>query len=188
MRNLKSLVPMAVCLLAIAPFAAGKPSTVKSVPSAEPPPVQAAGVPDPSLRADIIKLMELTGSAELGKEMASMVADAALESFKSMHPELPTRAYLVAHDVLQSEYGRGFSDPEGFLATVIPIYEKHFNHDEIRTLIAFYDSEVGRKNVALIPTLVQEYEELGKQWAVDMTPAVQQALKDRLQFEGYVLN
>jgi hypothetical protein len=97
------------------------------------------GEADPTLHADIVKLMELTGSADLGKEMASLVADAALESFKGLHPQLPTRAYLVAHDVLQSEYARGFSEPEGFLATVIPIYEKHFSHAEIKALIAFYE-------------------------------------------------
>jgi hypothetical protein len=177
---------LAASLIA-ATSAGAVPETIRAVP-APMPSVPVADPVDPALRADIVKLMELTGSAELGRELASLVANAAFESFKSSHPQLPTGAYRVAQEVIRTEYGRGFADPDGFLATVIPIYAMHFNHSEIRALIAFYGSEVGKKNVALIPMLVHEYEELGKQWAVELTPGVQQALRSRLQNEGYVLN
>jgi len=193
MRNLQTYRFAIPCLLAMAAAStsASTPSRpveaprLRAVAPARPP---SADDVDPALRADIIKLMELTGSADLGRQMATIVAEAALQSFRNIHPELPTRAYLVAQDVLKAEYGRGFSDPDGFLATVIPMYAKHFTHDEVRALIAFYDSDLGRKNVALIPTLVDGYQELGKQWAVEMTPQVQQALRQRLEVEGFLLN
>ena len=50
----------------------------------------------------------------------------------------------------------GLFDVDEILATVIPIYGKHFSEEELKELIKFYESSTVRKYMRLTPTINRE--------------------------------
>jgi len=47
---------------------------------------------------------------------------------------------------------------------VIAIYDANFSADEIKQLVAFYQSPVGRKIVVQLPQLMQQSVTMGQAW------------------------
>ena len=116
---------------------------------------------DPALRADIEKLMVITGSADLAAQMASQVTDAFLNSFKeSTQNVVPPRAIEIIRELFQTEFARAFGGPE-IRDQQIALYAKYFTHADVKGMIAFYENDLGRKAVAHIPSLMREGGEVG---------------------------
>jgi hypothetical protein len=141
---------------------------------------------DPAFRADIVKLMDIVGSAKIAHQMASMISQQMLQAFKSQHPDAPARSYDIAQQVVEKEFSAAFDGPDGLLAQIIPIYAKHFTHEDVQGLIAFYQSPLGQKSIAVMPALLQDSVALSQKWAASVGPRVQKDMQDRLQAEGLV--
>jgi hypothetical protein len=168
MRKGWSTIAVAVCLLVLSTVAAADPENEI----------------DNEFRADIVKLMELTGALEAGEMMATLMADELLSQFEKIHPEVPARAWEIGREVIREEFGVAFQEEDGFLNSMIPLYAKYFTHDEIRGLTRFYETDLGKKTIAVMPALMQEGVELGREWGVEMGPRIERALKARLRAEG----
>ncbi len=106
-------------------------------------------------RADIRKLMEITGSGDLGVQMASQM----IPSLKQMAPELP--------EAFWSEFMAQL-DVDKLVELCIPSYEKHFTHDEIRELLKFYETPLGKKMISVQPQIMQECMVAGQQWGQEI--------------------
>ena len=52
---------------------------------------------------------------------------------------------------------------DDFNNLIIPIYDKHYSHDEILQLISFYQSSIGQKMVQSSPSIVEESMKAGQQ-------------------------
>ena len=50
---------------------------------------------------------------------------------------------------------------------MIPIYDKYFTHNDIRSLIRFYDSPIGRKFIKMQPYILTESMQAGTKWSED---------------------
>jgi hypothetical protein len=140
---------------------------------------------EPALRGDIEKLMVLTGQAELGVQLASQISDAFLNGFKQTQNVVPPRAIEIVRDVINAEFVRAFAGPE-IKDKQIALYAKYFTHDEVKGLIAFYESDLGRKTVMNMPSLMREGGEIGQQWAKGAMPKMIQTLEGRLKAEGLI--
>lgn len=115
-------------------------------------------------RQDIRKLIELTGGSKIGMQILTKM----LDMFKTMSPEVPEAAW--------EEMLKEFS-PETLVELTVPIYEKHLTHEDIKGLITFYESPLGRKVIAAMPAVMQESMEAGQQWGVEIAQKVQAKLE-----------
>ncbi len=52
-------------------------------------------------------------------------------------------------------------------------------------LIAFYESDLGRKTIANMPHLIREGAAIGEEWAKSAMPGVMKVLETRLKAEGF---
>ena len=55
-------------------------------------------------------------------------------------------------------------DLDGFVKMMIPIYNKYFTHNEIRELIRFYESSIGKKLLEVTSGINQDSYTAGEQW------------------------
>jgi hypothetical protein len=128
----------------------------------------AAQPPEPdnaeARRQDIRSLLELTGSAKLGIQVMSQMLDA----FKKASPEVPEEFWAE----LMKEV-----DPESMISLIVPIYEKHLTHEDIKGLIAFYETPLGRKVTGVLPAIAQESMAAGQQWGMEIARKVQAKLE-----------
>ena len=88
--------------------------------------------------------------------------------------------------MLEEELSKAFDGPDGLMAQLLPIYARHFTHDDILGMIAFYQSDVGKHVIAEMPSLMQESMMAGQRWGADMQPRLQATLAERLKAEGLV--
>lgn len=119
-----------------------------------------------SKERDIRRLLVLMGSAELGKQ----VVDQMFGQFRSSLPDVPAEFW----DGMAAEL-----NPQGFVELGVPIYDKHFTHDEIRELIAFYQTPIGRKLTAELPAITQESMAAGQKWGEEVAQKVVARLQAR---------
>jgi uncharacterized protein len=118
---------------------------------------------------DITKLMKMTGSDDLGMQvMFSMV-----EQFKQILPDVPAEYW----DAFFKEVSG-----DDLINLIVPIYSKHFTHEEILAIIAFYETPTGRKMTEKLPVISEESMMAGQQWGMEIAEKLQKKLTD----DGYL--
>ena len=145
-----------------------------------------AQVPDEQSRADIEKLLDVTGASALGTQMATLLSNQLLDSMSKSNPNVPARAVAIIKEVLSTEFERAFTAPDGLRADIVRIYAKHFTHDEIVGLLTFYESPIGRKAVSVLPSITQESAAAGQAWAIANIPRMTAAVEQRLRAENLI--
>jgi type I site-specific restriction-modification system R (restriction) subunit len=119
----------------------------------------------------ILKLIELSGSARLGEQVAKNL----IGSFRNIYSNVP------------DEFWDGFSKEiksEDIRDLVVPIYDKYYNEDDIDHLIEFYSSPTGQKMIQVAPMIMQESMSAGQIWGEKIATKVIEELKEK----GYINN
>jgi hypothetical protein len=117
-------------------------------------------------RQDIRRLLELTGSAQLGQQILGQM----IATFKKTSPDVPESFWNEMTKEL---------DSKSMIDLIVPIYEKHLTHEDVKGLIAFYSSPLGRKMTNVLPVIAQESMQAGQQWGMQVAQRVQQRLEQR---------
>ena len=113
---------------------------------------------------DIHRLLEITGSAK----MAEQIMDQMMVMFEDNGAD--------------PGFWEGFRaevDTAELVRMIIPIYDKHFTHEEIRGLIAFYQTPLGAKFVEKMPALTQDSMAVGMKWGGDLAQKAMAKLEAR---------
>lgn len=97
--------------------------------------------------SEVKRLIELTGVVD--REMASI--EPLMGEWKRLMPQIPERVWAEVRAELRKVFTR-----ETIIEMYVPIYTRHFDAAEVRKLIAFYSSPVGRKLVAETPEMQTE--------------------------------
>lgn len=122
-------------------------------------------------KADIEKLMKISGSAS----MVDQIVDSMIPQYKQMVPSVP--------EVYWNEAGKKMKMSGGkLIAELVPIYDKYFTEQEIKGLIDFYESPVGKKMVKNQPLIMQDSMAVGQKWGIAIAEEI---IKD-LQKDGYL--
>ncbi|HEX7049873.1 MAG TPA: DUF2059 domain-containing protein [Longimicrobiales bacterium] len=66
----------------------------------------------------------------------------------------------------------------------VRLYREAYTEAELRELIAFYKTPVGRKTVEVMPRLMQEGAQIGQQQIAPHLPELQQRIQARIQSGG----
>ena len=147
-------------------------------------PAQAQAI-DEGFRADIDKLLEVTHAAEIATQLMSVVNRQLMDAEAKAHPEVPQRVLDLVRQTIDDEFGKAFRGPEGMLAQIADVYAKHFTQKDIRGLVAFYSSDLGRKAIATMPAVMQDSAAVGQKWAEAHMPAIIEAMQEKLRAEGF---
>lgn len=125
----------------------------------------------PEKRADIKELLKLTGAAKQG--LRSL--DQLIQSYRSMLPQVPERFWR--------DYRAQFNE-QAMMDLLVPAYDKHLSHEDIKALIVFYRSEAGQKFVRVMPDIQRETRQSGQRWGLRLA----QTIEAKLKAEGYLLD
>lgn len=137
-------------------------------------------------RAAIVRLMDLTGSARIAEQLGTAVAQSFVDALKATAKDVPERAHKVLEAELLGFLREKIRAPGQFYDLVVPIYHEHFSHEEIRGLLAFYDSPLGKKTIAKLPAILQQGMEAGRRWGESMAPEIQGRMWEALKREKLI--
>jgi hypothetical protein len=117
---------------------------------------------------DIRRLMELTGSKKLGEQ----VLDQMFLQLKGQLPKVPEKFWQETRQSL---------DINEMLEAMVPVHAKYFTEAEVKDLILFYESPLGRKLTEVTPKISAESTVEGQKWVLK----VGQMIEKKLDAAGY---
>ena len=115
-------------------------------------------------RQDIIKLLDVSNVRSQAAQMFNLM----LPNLKSMAPGAPSTFWTRLESRL---------DMDGFVDLFIPIYDRNFSHDDIKNLIKFYESPIGKKMLEVTPSMTQESYRVGEEWGQKLAMDIISELK-----------
>lgn len=121
---------------------------------------------DPAKKAEINKMLELTG---MNKLMDQMV-DQMIASFQTntATQEIPKefwdkfRAKVKVNDLIEE---------------MIPLYDKHYSLEDLKAVNAFYSTPTGQRLLQSMPVVMQESMAIGQAWGAKLGQQVIEEIK-----------
>lgn len=129
---------------------------------------------------DTEKLMELVGTRQILREIFDQDIDAQIAAMRHARPDVPDQFWQDFAVEFKSQ-----ASPDDLMKVILPIYDKHFTHQEIRQLIAFYESPLGRKISTTLPEIQRESVDAGRAWGEQLGDRMHKKLQQRLSEKGY---
>lgn len=133
-----------------------------------------------SKHQDTEKLMELVGTRRILRQVFDQDIEAQIAAMRRARPDVSEQFW----EEFTAEFKRQAS-PDELMKAILPIYDEHFTHREIRQLIAFYESPLGRKISTTLPEIQRESLEAGRVWGEQLGDRMNARLKQRLAEKGY---
>jgi uncharacterized protein len=137
----------------------------------------------PEKKADIIKLLHANGTERVVDALSMMVTQSYMQSLRNCtncSPKIPDVVRAETKAVL----GTHVDGDAGLLAQQVPIYQKSFTHAEVKQLLAFYTSPVGKKLVAQSSDVTRGSIEVSQQWLTGLAPEIRERVDVALTKAG----
>jgi len=113
-----------------------------------------------SFDADIVKMQQLNGASE------AMFSQIVMQ-FKSIKPGVTDEQWAaVKKEVFDVEVAE-------LNKQLIPIYKKYFTQDEVKAIIAFYETPTGKKLAEKTPLIAVESMQSSQAWGMGLFGKIQ---------------
>lgn len=117
----------------------------------------------------IKELITITGT----KNLTQQILNQSITSMRSQFPQVPQ----VFWDEFSAEV-----NADQLINRLIPIYDKYLTDEDIKQLIAFYRTPVGKKLISVSPQIASDSLTIGQQYGKEVA---QRAIQ-KLQEQGYI--
>jgi hypothetical protein len=142
---------------------------------------------DPETRKLADQLVQLTGTARLFDSLLPNIADEAKNSFIRSNPQMQLGIIAVVDKVAVEMVARR-PELDAYLARV---WASGFSDDEMRELIAFYSTDIGKKYAKLQPQILAVQTAAAEEWAksvaADLDARVREELSSAMEAERRAL-
>lgn len=136
-------------------------------------------------RSDIIKFIKITGTQNVASIVANAVAGQVIDEMRGTG-QFPDRLLSIVQVEMQDCMNEQIQSGK-FFDIFVPIYDKYFSHEEIKELILFYRTDLGKKMVRVLPSLTDESMIAGQKWGESLVPTAMERIEKRFKEEGYDL-
>ena len=139
--------------------------------------------PSPAGIATAQKLIKVTGATALFNPLIAGVVEQAKLLFLQQNPDLASDLNAVAAK-LRTEYAPRFSELEKHVAS---LYATHFSDAELKQLLAFYQSPLGKKLLQQQPQIVDSSMRYAQDWANKLSDQVVAKMREEMKKRGHDL-
>ena len=145
---------------------------------------QGAAAMDAEKRANIEALLKDTGMLANMSRLIDLLVPQIMGSLKKENRKIPDAVWDQFTGICTEEMKRSLPELED---PVITIYDDNFSTDEIKQLVAFYQSPVGRKIVIQLPQLMQQSVTMGQSWGQQAGARAVERIRAAAKQKGYDL-
>ena len=118
-------------------------------------------------RTTLEKMMNLSGALEVSKTMVPQMV--------SMMKQASPGTADAFWDDFAAKWKTKFADR--MVELYVPIYQKYLTIDDLKDLIAFYETPIGKKLAEATPKMTMEGMQLGQKIGMEMATELQNELK-----------
>lgn len=128
----------------------------------------AVAAQDKDLKTELLKITNIDSQLSQFKSVATA---RAIDAVEKRQPDIEPAVLDVMRKIIDDEFA--------VLARVsadktFDLFKARFSDDELRQLVAFYDTDAGRKVLAQMPGILREVSALAQQRIRDMGPKLQE--------------
>lgn len=138
----------------------------------------------PEKRAQIEKMLEITGALKLGQQFSSAMITQMTNSLRASHGNIPQKALDVLPEIVNGVVAENIGTLK---EAIIHIYDEHLTLEDVKGLNRFYSSELGRKVITILPGVLTESIAAGQQWGQGLAPEIARRIQERFQKDGISL-
>jgi hypothetical protein len=139
---------------------------------------------DAEKHANIEELLKDMGMLANMTQIIDLLTPQIIVNLKKINSEIPDTIWDEFTRVCTEEMKRSLPELE---EPVIAIYDANFSGDEIKQLVAFYQSPVGRKIVVQLPQLAQQIVAMGQSWGQQAGARAVERIRAAAKQKGYDL-
>jgi hypothetical protein len=134
------------------------------------------------------ELMSITGSIQLAELLGNAVVQQMTNLLKKTNPQIDSRALKILEEEVMTLMREETGEKGSFQQLIYPIYNKYLTLEEIRELIRFYKTPVGKRAISVLPKMMQESMQASQAWAQSLGPEIQRRVLTRFEKEGIKIN
>jgi hypothetical protein len=140
-----------------------------------------AQAPSAAAMASARQLVTVTGATALFSPLVAGVVEQAKILYLQQNPALGKDLNEIAAQMRKDLQPR-FKDVE---EEVAKLYAEHFNEQELKEILAFYQSPVGKKVLQEQPKVVEGSMKYAQDWANKLSEEVTSKMRDELKKRGH---
>jgi hypothetical protein len=144
---------------------------------------QSANPPSPQAIALAKELIVLKGGHQMFDAVVPGVIDQAKDVFLPTNPNL-NKELVEVTGKLKLEYA---NKSDELFNEVAKVYATHFTEQELKEIVAFYKTPLGKKMLAEDPVAIQEGLARAKDWANDFSSQVLGKMRAEMKKKGHDL-
>jgi hypothetical protein len=96
-----------------------------------------------------------------------------VDMYKTQMPDAPAGYW----DELQQEFLRTSIDD--LVLMLVPVYQKHMTIEDLRGLVEFYETPLGKKFITSTPAIMEESMQVGQAWGMKLGQELSKRLEER---------
>lgn len=137
----------------------------------------------------IDELLVQTGQSarDTGKLFSSAFIEQMTAALKIAKPDISPKAFDILEQEVKSVIDETLQDSNFIAEIMYPIYGSRFSEEELRGLIAFYETPLGKKLLRDQPAITQEAMLAGQEFGKSLGPKIQARVLAKFKSEGIEL-
>lgn len=135
-------------------------------------------------QGEIRRLIEVTGAHRALEKLASDMVRGLTPTIRAAFPDTRADVFGLLLKEVERQYVRQSPD---FIAALVPVYDRNFSRAEVREMLAFWDSDLGKKLRGLQMQLFQESAQAAQLWAQQVAPGLIEDAADAMRSRGHSL-
>jgi hypothetical protein len=155
------------------------PAAVPPTPPVSAAP-QAAAVPAKPSESHIAAALELLDASNSMNNVAQLIDSmwsVEAREIKRAHPGIDDKILASTEKIIRDAFT---ARKDEYKRMVAAVYAEHFSEEDLRSLAAFYRSDVGKRYVATMPAMIKDMTEVGGVWAQGVIGDIRQKIIDQM--------
>ena len=144
----------------------------------------AARAMDQGKHDDIARILQITDARKNAQAMIDATLPQIMTIIGRANPEIPQSVLEEFRRDGSEEFTKAL--PE-FVEAMTGIFDASYSTEEIKQLLAFYESPLGRKMIAQTPQIMQQSMALGQHWGNQVGARVVARIRESAKKKGYDL-
>jgi len=128
-------------------------------------------------RQQALRLIEAMG----GKTMILQYVRQNMGLVRQLRPDIPKEKLPLVEREIAAFVTEKIVAPGGLAEQLLPVFAKRFTPQELRQLTAFYESPLGQKAVAIMPSAFKDAREVMQRAAIGMIPELNERVNEVLK-------
>ena len=134
-------------------------------------------------RSDIAELLEISGTYKIASQIINQVMIAMKDSYnqnRATEKKIPDEIWSKVIDEFKTELTQ-----DSYIDMIVPVYQKYYSKEDVKEIVAFYKSRVGQKMISVMPEIMKDSRQAGREWGKKAAEKILPRLEQRLKDLGY---